>query len=69
MDYKPHVQKVLHHSSNAVIARLERGVVLKYSRYAWWEYPESEDVKEAKHAFEVEVEILRVLGHHPRIVQ
>lgn len=69
MDYKPHVQKVLHHSKNAIIARLEHGVVLKYSRYAWWEHPESEAVKEVKLAFEVEVEILRVLGDHSRIVQ
>lgn len=69
MDYKPHVQKVLHHSRNAVVARLECGVVLKYSRYAWWEHPESGVVKEAKHAFEVEATILKALGRHPRIIE
>lgn len=69
MDYEPRVQEILHHSSNAVVARLGRGIVLKYSRYAWWEHPDSEDAKAAKRVFEVEPGILRVLGEHPRIVQ
>ncbi|KAK0707156.1 kinase-like domain-containing protein [Apiosordaria backusii] len=71
-DYRPAVQQVLHHSKSAVIARLKPGVVLKHSRYDWWNHPESmssEQVKDARHAFTVELAILRHLGEHPRTIQ
>lgn len=71
-DYMPAVQQVLHHSKNAVIARLKPGVVLKHSRYDWWNHPNSmssEQVKDARHAFKVELAILCHLGEHPRTIQ
>lgn len=65
-DYKPAVQQVLHHSKNAVIARLKPGVVLKRSRFDWWNHPEcmsSDQVRDARHAFTVELAILHHLGY------
>ena len=65
--------EVIHHSKNAIVARLERGIVLKYPRYAWWDYPDAENehpaVRETKTSFKVEEAILKALGDHPRIVK
>ncbi|RSL89861.1 hypothetical protein CEP52_014755 [Fusarium oligoseptatum] len=72
MDYRPQVKEILHHSQNAVVARVDGDVVLKHSRYAWWDYPGSESmlaVQDAKNSFQVEGEILKVLGEHPRITK
>ncbi|PNY25167.1 Uncharacterized protein TCAP_04890 [Tolypocladium capitatum] len=73
MDYRPHVVEVIHHSKNAIVARLERGIVLKYPRYAWLDYPNAENeylaVRETKTSFNVEEAVLNAFGDHPRIVK
>ncbi|GAB0138420.1 hypothetical protein EsDP_00006655 [Epichloe bromicola] len=74
MEYEPpQVIAIIHHSTNAIVGRLEGNIVLKYPRYAWWDFPDAEQkhraVQEAKTSFLIEGEILKVLGDHPRIVK
>ncbi|KAG5808352.1 hypothetical protein H9Q74_006366 [Fusarium xylarioides] len=73
MDYRPPVVAIIHHSTNAIVGRLEDNIVLKYPRYAWWDFPDAKQkyraVQDAKASFFVEGEILKVLGDHPRIVK
>ncbi|KAF5019178.1 hypothetical protein F66182_8828 [Fusarium sp. NRRL 66182] len=74
MDYRPReVVAILHHSTNAIVGRLGDDTVLKYPRYAWWDFPGAEQkyhlVQTAKASFLTEGEILTILGDHPRIVK
>jgi hypothetical protein len=73
MDYRPPVVAIIHHSTNAIVGRPEDNIVLKYPRYAWWDFPDAEQkyraVQDAKASLFVEGEILKVLGDHPRIVK
>ncbi|KAB5539504.1 hypothetical protein GE09DRAFT_319798 [Coniochaeta sp. 2T2.1] len=71
-DYKPPVQQILYYSKNVVITRLKPGVVLKHSRYEWWSFADSassEQVEDARHAFVVELAVVRALGDHLHIIQ
>ncbi|EXK80485.1 hypothetical protein FOQG_15027 [Fusarium oxysporum f. sp. raphani 54005] len=74
MDYQPQeVVAIIHHSTNAIIGRLGDNIVLKYPRYAWWDFPDAEQkhraVRDAKASFLIEGEVLKLLGDHPRIVK
>ncbi|KAF9773911.1 hypothetical protein IL306_008184, partial [Fusarium sp. DS 682] len=74
MDYQPQeVVAIIHHSTNAIIGSLGDNVVLKYPRYAWWDFPDAEQkysaVRDAKASFFIEGKILELLGSHPRIVK
>ncbi|GKU08304.1 protein kinase protein [Fusarium langsethiae] len=74
MDYQPQeVVAIIHHSTNAIIGKLGDNIVLKYPRYAWWDFPDAEQkhpaVQNAKASFLIEAEILELLGNHPRIVE
>ncbi|KAJ0127837.1 Uncharacterized protein HZ326_29062 [Fusarium oxysporum f. sp. albedinis] len=74
MDYQPQeVVAIIHHSTNAIIGRLGDNIVLKYPRYAWWDFPDAEQkhraVWDAKASFPIEGEVLKLLGDHPRIVK
>ncbi|KAF4975445.1 hypothetical protein FZEAL_7765 [Fusarium zealandicum] len=64
---------VIHHSHNAIVAKLEPNIVLKYSRYAWWDYPHDAEhepvIREAKDSLLIEERILLALGSHPRIIE
>jgi hypothetical protein len=70
--YRPTVDKILNCGSTSIIGRLKPGVVLKSPRYSWWSCPAVEahnSVKDIKHSFNVEEQILRILGEHPRIIK
>ncbi|EER39181.1 conserved hypothetical protein [Histoplasma capsulatum H143] len=70
--YDPHLKEVLDHGSTSIITRIKPGVVLKSPRYSWWHSPTSEShdsVKHIKHSFNVEEQILGILGDHPRIIK
>jgi hypothetical protein len=74
MDYQPQeVVAIVHHSTNAIIGRLGDNIVLKYPRYAWWDFPDAEQkhraVRDAKASFLIEGEVLKLLGDHPHIVK
>ncbi|EEH02619.1 conserved hypothetical protein [Histoplasma capsulatum G186AR] len=69
--YEPHFKEVLDHGSTSIITRIKPGVVLKSPRYSWWHSPTAEShdsVKHIKHSFNVEEQILGILGDHPRII-
>jgi hypothetical protein len=70
--YRPNVDKILNCGSTSIIGRLKPGVVLKSPRYSWWSCPAVEvhnSVKDIKHSFNVEEQILRILGEHLRIIK
>ncbi|QSS70927.1 hypothetical protein I7I50_01585 [Histoplasma capsulatum G186AR] len=70
--YEPHFKEVLDHGSTSIITRIKPGVVLKSPRYSWWHSPTAEShdsVKHIKHSFNVEEQILGILGDHPRIIK
>ncbi|PGH32228.1 serine/threonine protein kinase [[Emmonsia] crescens] len=70
--YDPLVKDVLEHGSTSIITRIKPGVVLKSPRYSWWHSPTAEShdsVKHVKHSFNVEEQILGILGDHPRIIK
>ncbi|ODH13540.1 serine/threonine protein kinase [Paracoccidioides brasiliensis] len=70
--YDPLVKEVLDHGSTSIITRIKPGVVLKSPRYSWWHSPTAEfhdSVKHIKHSFNVEVQILGILGDHSRIIR
>ncbi|OAT14592.1 hypothetical protein BDBG_09554 [Blastomyces gilchristii SLH14081] len=67
--YDPLVKEVLDHGSTSIITRIKPGVVLKSPRYSWWHSSTAEShdsVKHIKHSFNVEAQILGILGDHPR---
>nr|KMM68416.1 hypothetical protein CPAG_04743 [Coccidioides posadasii RMSCC 3488] len=70
--YDPLVKEVVDHGSTSIITRIKPGVVLKSPRYSWWHSPSAEShdsVRHIKHSFNVEEQILGILGDHPRIIQ
>ncbi|OAX83499.1 hypothetical protein ACJ72_02133 [Emergomyces africanus] len=70
--YDPHLKEVLDHDSTSIITRIRPGIVLKSPRYSWWHSPTAEShdsVKHIKHSFNVEEQILGILGDHPRIIK
>ncbi|OJD12316.1 serine/threonine protein kinase [Emergomyces pasteurianus Ep9510] len=70
--YDPHLKEVLDHGSTSIITRIKPGVVLKSPRYSWWHSPTAEShdsVKHIKHSFNVEEQILEILGDHSRIIK
>jgi hypothetical protein len=69
--YRPTIDKILNYGSTSIIRRLKPGVVLKSPRYLWWTCPAMEahnSIKDIKHSFNVEEQILRILGEYPRII-
>lgn len=70
--YNPSVEQVLSSGSTSIVGRLKPGVVLKYPRFSWWKSSTAEAhniVKDIKHSFRVEEEILGVLGPHPNLAK
>lgn len=64
--------KVLSVGSTATVARVEPGLVLKSPHFSWWHSRNAEIhrvVRDIKHNFEVEEQILAKLGEHPRIIR
>ncbi|KAL4865527.1 hypothetical protein BDV12DRAFT_188113 [Aspergillus spectabilis] len=69
--YEPPLE-IINNGSTSLIGRLKPGVVLKFPRYSWWHSETAEShtfVRDIKHSFCVEEQILRILGDHPRIVR
>ncbi|KAL4876691.1 kinase-like domain-containing protein [Aspergillus karnatakaensis] len=71
LPYNPPLE-IINSGSTALIGRIKPGVVLKFPRYSWWHSPTASShsfVRDIKHSFLVEEQILRILGDHPRIVR
>lgn len=69
--YNPIVEEVLGSGSTSIVGRLGPGVVLKYPRFSWWDSPAIEThhiVQDIKRSFEVEEQILKILGPHPNLI-
>ncbi|CAG8207355.1 unnamed protein product [Penicillium salamii] len=70
--YEPLSNEPLSQGSTSLITRIKPGVVVKCPRFSWW-HSETADsnpfVKDIKRNFEVEEQLLDILGAHPRIIR
>lgn len=70
--YEPLSNEPLSQGSTSLITRINPGVVVKCPRFSWW-HSETADsnpfVKDIKRNFEVEEQLLDILGAHPRIIR
>jgi len=55
--------------STAVFYRVDSGIVMKYPLLPWWDRNATEHAKRIKDKFDVERQILEILGKHPRITE
>ncbi|KAJ5259551.1 hypothetical protein N7478_012532 [Penicillium angulare] len=70
--YVPNVGEILGQGSTSLVAKIKPGTVIKSPRYSWWHSGATElhhFVTDVKHSFEVEEQLLNILGTHPRIVR
>ena len=70
--YEPPFDGIIGQGSTSLIARLKPGIVVKYPRYSWWHSKAAETnsfVKDMKRNFEVEEQLLGILGTNPRIIR
>lgn len=70
--YEPPFNEILGEGSTSLIGRVNPGVVIKCPRYSWWHSEAAENhpfVKDIKRNFEVEEQLLDILGMHPRIIR
>lgn len=70
--YEPPVGEILGEGSTCHIARVAPGVIIKYPRFSWWHSKNAADkwfVRDMKRSFEVEEQLLQILGLHPRIIE
>ncbi|KKK12874.1 hypothetical protein AOCH_004971 [Aspergillus ochraceoroseus] len=68
---EPPPGELLSNGSTAFVTRIKYGLVLKTPRYSWWHLsaePTRDLVKDIKKSFEVEEQILQILGPHPRVI-
>jgi hypothetical protein len=66
------LKEIVNQGSTSMVARVKPGFVLKSPRYSWWhsEIAETHNfVRDIKHSFSVEEQILGILGKHPRIIR
>lgn len=70
--YEPALSESLGEGSTCHFARVAPGVIIKYPRFSWW-YSENAThkrfVQDIKKSFEVEEQLLQILGLHPRIIE
>ncbi|KAJ0420583.1 hypothetical protein BJY00DRAFT_313001 [Aspergillus carlsbadensis] len=69
--YEPSLE-TLSQGSTSIIKRVKPGIVIKSPHFSWWDSETASTstfVKDIKRSFDVEQQILRILGDHPRIVQ
>ncbi|KAL3470112.1 kinase-like domain-containing protein [Aspergillus californicus] len=70
--YEPPFTETLSQGSASLIARVSPGVVVKVPRYSWWHSEAASNhpfVKGIRRNFEVEEQLLDILGIHPRIIR
>ncbi|CAG7929304.1 unnamed protein product [Penicillium olsonii] len=70
--YEPRCNETLSQGSTSLIVRMKPGVVVKCPRYSWWHSKTADAhpfVKDIKRSFEVEEQLLDILGAHPRIIR
>lgn len=70
--YEPLLGEVLDEGSTSRIARVAPGVIIKCPRFSWWHSKTAADkwfIRDMKRSFEVEEQLLQILGLHPRIIE
>jgi hypothetical protein len=68
----PLLGEVLGKGSTSRITRVAPGVIIKCPRFSWWHSKTAVDkwfVRDMKRSFEVEEQLLQILGQHRRIIQ
>ncbi|WEW59849.1 serine/threonine protein kinase [Emydomyces testavorans] len=70
--YNPPADQILGYGSTSIISRIKPGVVVKSPQFSWWHCPTAAShhfVQDIKHSFNVEEQILEILGENPRIIR
>ncbi|KAJ5091324.1 hypothetical protein NUU61_006194 [Penicillium alfredii] len=70
--YEPPLGEILSEGSTSCIVNVAIGVVIKCPRSSWWHSETAADkwfVRDVKRSFEVEEQLLQILGLHPRIIK